>query len=142
MGTEENRKSLELFYREVMEHGNLSYIDEVTTPQTVDHSLPPGYEPNPEGVKKFMTMWRDAFPDVTAEVTHSIAEGDLATCRVILRGTHKGELMGIPATNKSVEASVIDIVRFDADGKAAEHWGVVDTAEIMMQLGVMEAPPA
>jgi hypothetical protein len=38
-----------------------------------------------------------------------------------MRGTHRGEFMGIPATNREIVVTGIDIVRFDS-GKAVEHW--------------------
>jgi len=58
-------------------------------------------------------------------------------------GTHKGEFMGIPATEKSAAVNLIDITRFGDDGLAHEHWGVVDQLALMQQLGVILArPPA
>jgi predicted ester cyclase len=44
--------------------------------------------------------------------------------------------MGTPATGRSVDVQLIDIMRFDEDGLVAEHWGVVDTLAMMQQLGV------
>jgi hypothetical protein len=48
--------------------------------------------------------------------------------------------MGHPG--RSVSIQVIDIVRFDADGRAAEHWGVLDMMSMMQQLGAIPGPPA
>ncbi len=42
--------------------------------------------------------------------------------------------MGVPPTGKKVSWGVIDIVRF-ANGKIAEHWGVMNAMGMMMQLG-------
>ena len=44
--------------------------------------------------------------------------------------------MGMPATGKSVDVQLIDIMRFGDDGLVREHWGVVDTLAMMQQLGV------
>ena len=44
--------------------------------------------------------------------------------------------MGMPATGRSVDVQLIDILRFDEDGLVAEHWGVVDMLAMMQQLGV------
>jgi predicted ester cyclase len=49
--------------------------------------------------------------------------------------------MGMPATGKSVEVQLIDIIRFGDDGFAHEHWGVVDAMSMMQQLGAMPAAP-
>lgn len=40
--------------------------------------------------------------------------------RVRATGTHEGELMGMPATGRSVDVQLIDIMRFDEDGLVAE----------------------
>ena len=45
--------------------------------------------------------------------------------------------MGIPATGKPIDVELIDIVRVNSSGKVAEHWGIVDDATMMRQLGVM-----
>ncbi len=51
--------------------------------------------------------------------------------------------MGIPATGKGVSVELIDIIRFDEDGLAHEHWGVLDALTMMQQIGVVPAgPPA
>ena len=51
--------------------------------------------------------------------------------------------MGMPATGKSIDVQLIDIIRFGDDGLAHEHWGVVDMMAMMQQLGVVpDAPPA
>jgi predicted ester cyclase len=51
--------------------------------------------------------------------------------------------MGMPATGKSVNVQVIEIVRFGDDGLAHEHWGVMDIMSMMQQLGaVPQGPPA
>jgi predicted ester cyclase len=62
---------------------------------------------------------------------------------VVIRGTwsgiHKGELMGIPPTGKSVSFGVIDTVRISG-GKLVAHWGQIDNFRLMQQLGVIPAP--
>ena len=66
--------------------------------------------------------------------------GNLAVAmRVVTRGTHRGELMGIAATGRSVAVNEQHIVRV-TDGKLVEHLGVEDSLGMMQQLGVVEAP--
>ena len=59
--------------------------------------------------------------------------------RVRFSGTHQGEFMGIPATGNAFDISVIDIIEFRGD-KAVAHWGLMDTAKMMEQLGVGSPP--
>jgi predicted ester cyclase len=68
-----------------------------------------------------------------------IAEGDTVVARVVIRGTHRGEYMGLPATGKQIEFSGFDCLRI-VDGKFAEHWGTFDQLSMMQQLGALPAP--
>ena len=45
-----------------------------------------------------------------------LASGDKTVARVKASGTQNGEFMGIPASGKSVEVQLIDIMRFDEAG--------------------------
>jgi predicted ester cyclase len=53
-----------------------------------------------------------------------------------VRGTHEGELMGIPATGKQVEFTETHISRI-ANGKIVERWGEWDVLGMMQQLGAV-----
>jgi predicted ester cyclase len=82
-------------------------------------------------------MFRAAFPDLHMAPVDVLADGDKIVVRGTISGTHQGEFMGIPPTNKSFEAQFIDIIEIH-DGKATEHWGVTDQAAMMQQLGLVE----
>jgi predicted ester cyclase len=69
-----------------------------------------------------------------------LVSGDKAVARVRATGTQQGEFMGIPATGRSVDVQLIDIIRFGDDGLAHEHWGVFDALAMMQQLGAIPAP--
>ena len=86
---------------------------------------------------------RAGFPDMHLHVEDVLPSGDKVVARVTITGTHDGELMGIPPTGRSISVPLIDIIRFDDDGIALEHWGVFDAMGMMQQLGVVpEGPPA
>jgi predicted ester cyclase len=63
------------------------------------------------------------------------------TGRKTLRGTHKGELMGIPPTGKTVDIEVIDILAVK-DGKITDHWNLVDQLGLLKQLGTLPGEEA
>ena len=81
-------------------------------------------------------MFKGAFPDLKVTYDDVIAEGDKVVMRVTNSGTHKGDMMGIPASGKSVNFAEIHIVRM-VDGKFAEHWGLEDSMTMMQQIGAM-----
>jgi predicted ester cyclase len=68
-----------------------------------------------------------------------IAEGDKVAGRWTARGTHKGDLFGIPPTGKQGTVTGIDIYHF-AGGKIEENWSNWDALGLMQQLGVIPAP--
>lgn len=109
----------------------------------IERNEVPGIPPTKAGVIQYFQMLLAAFPDLRMDVEDVIASSDKAVARVRVTGTHKGEFMGIPATDKSAAVDLIDITRFGDDGLAHEHWGVVDQLTLMQQLGLILArPPA
>ena len=103
----------------------------------VEHEDLPGYPPTKAGVIQYFQMMRAAFPDMRMVPEDVIASGDKAVARVRVTGTHQGPFMGMPATGKRIDVSLIDIICFDDDGSARENWGVVDQLAMMHQLGAM-----
>ena len=109
----------------------------------VEHEETPGLAPTKAGVEAFFRMQLAAFPDLRMDVQDVVADGSKVVARVRYTGTQHGEFMGMPATGKSVDVQVIDIFRFDDDGRVSEHWGVFDQLTMMQQLGLVPAgPPA
>lgn len=139
MGSEENKASARRFLEEVMNRGNVAVIDELTSPDFVDHTAPPGVPATNEGFKGFVSTFRAAFPDLHYTIEDELADGDRIVQRVVAQGTMQGDFQGMPASGKSATWQEIHITRF-ADGKAAEHWGVVDQLGMLVQLGFAQAP--
>ena len=126
------------WYSEVMSEGKTEVIDQLCSPEWLDHDPLPGTTADLAGLKDFVAQIRAAFPDLQVTADEMIGEGDRLAVRSTLRGTHQGDFMGIPATGKRVEVSNYDFVRFEND-QAAEHWGVIDSAVLMEQLGMAPA---
>jgi steroid delta-isomerase-like uncharacterized protein len=139
MGTQENKASATRFLEEVINRGNVAVIDELSSPNFIEHDAPPGVPATSEGIKSWITMFRAAFPDLHYTIEDSIAEGDRIVQRTTAHGTMKGDFMGMPASGKSATWSEIHITRFE-NGKAIEHWGVVDQLGMLAQLGFAQAP--
>jgi hypothetical protein len=89
--------------------------------------------------KQMESEWYDAFPDLHVTIDDMVAEGDKVAIRITWTGTHKGEIMGIPPTNKKVTGSLIAIDRF-AGGKIVEDNGQFDALGLMRQLGLDPTP--
>lgn len=124
------------FNDEVMTQGKVEVIDELVTDDFVEHQAMPGMPPGKEGVKAFVKVFRDAFPDLKVETVSTAVDGDELWMHSIMTGTHKGEFGGIAPTGKTVTVEMFDRVRIDGN-KAAEHWGVSNDLAMMTQLGVV-----
>ena len=118
--------------------GNLGVIDELVTTDYVGHDPAQPDMQGPDGIKEFITGYLTGFPDGRITIDEQLAEGDLVATRWTGRGTHQGEMMGIPPTGKQVTVSGITISRVK-NGKVVEEWSNWDTLGMLQQLGVVPA---
>jgi steroid delta-isomerase-like uncharacterized protein len=135
--SEQNKALVRRYNDDFWGKGDESLVEELFAETLVDHNpagndLPPGRE----GMRQALANFRTAFPDLTTSLEHLIAEGDKVVLRWRARGTHEGDLMGIPATGKQVTLSGIDILRIE-NGKIAERWAEYDNLGLLQQLGVV-----
>jgi steroid delta-isomerase-like uncharacterized protein len=129
------------FYERV-NAGDIDGFSALIADDMIEHEKIEGLPQTKEGVIQFFTMLLAAFPDVRMDAEDIIESEDTAWARVRITGTNEGEFMGMPATGKAVDFQAVDIVRFNDEGVAAEHWGVTDSMTMMQQLGVVpEGPP-
>jgi steroid delta-isomerase-like uncharacterized protein len=138
MSTEDNKAAIQRVFEEVLNQGNMAVVDEVYSPDNVFHTST-GPVHGFEGLKQFVNMYRSAFPDIQFTIEDLIAEGDKIVTRYTARGTHRGDLQGIPPTGRQVTVTGIIISRF-ANGKFVEGWLDFDALGMLQQLGVIPAP--
>jgi steroid delta-isomerase-like uncharacterized protein len=116
--------------------GNLGVIDELVAANYVGHDPAMPESKGPAGVKEFVSTYLAGFPDGKVTIEEQFAEGDLVASRWTGRGTHQGDLMGIPPTGKQVTVSGITISRVK-NGKVVEEWSNWDTLGMLQQLGAV-----
>jgi len=119
--------------------GDLRALDVLLSDKFVEHEDTPGIPPNKEGLKQFVVMLHQAFPDVVFEVADSAADQDKVWTRVVVTGTQRGSYFGIPPTGRKIRIEVFDICRIARD-QIVEHWGLSDQMGVMRQLGVLPSP--
>ncbi len=91
-----------------------------------------------EANRQFWHTFFAAIPDLRASMEDLVIAGDRVVGRFVYRGTHTGELMGIPASGHAVEMRSIDIWRVE-DGVFAEHWDEINALQLFQQMGAL--PP-
>jgi steroid delta-isomerase-like uncharacterized protein len=136
MSVEENKAIFRRIVEEGFNKGNLAIVDELVATNHVNHT---DNVHGPEEYKQFINMYRTAFPDLHMTIEDQIAEGDKVVNRWTSRGTHKGELMGIPPTGKQTTVTGMYVARI-IGGKIVEEWGNLDALGMMQQIGVVPPP--
>jgi predicted ester cyclase len=129
-----NKSIVRRFNKEAIERGDEHTFSELMAPEFVNRTAAPGVPSGPDGMlHTFNRVLRPALPDLLVEIHEQIAEGDKVTTRKTIHGTHRGELFGIPPTNKRVAIDVIDIVRLE-NGRYVEHWGMNTLPAVLASL--------
>jgi len=82
-------------------------------------------------VQRFLT----GFPDLKLTVDDTVSERDKLVVAWTMTGTHKGEFLGVPATNKKVTFSGITINQI-AGGKFIESTVIWDGLGVLKQFGI------
>lgn len=134
MSTEENKALARRAY-DAVNQGNWAAVYELFSPDFVLHNASMTIQ-GLEAYKQFVSMYLTAFPDAQSTIEDMIAEGDRVVTRQMFRGTHTGDLMGIPPTGKPVSGTGIVITRV-ANGKAVEQWSNYDDLGLLHQFGVI-----
>ena len=80
--------------------------------------------------------YMSAFPDLRIEETSTTLAPPRLALELTVTGTHRGELLGVPATGRWTENYVAVVVTFDDDGLMIEGTLYWNPLAIMEQLGI------
>ncbi len=136
MSEDSSKALIREIIEEVWNKGNLEAVDRYFADEYIDRNPLPGQAPGREGYKQAVAIIRAAFPDLHLVLEDILAEGDKAAFRYTMSGTHRGEFMGLPPTDRPFSVAGMIFVRI-ADGKAVERWANLDTLGLMQQLGAI-----
>jgi steroid delta-isomerase-like uncharacterized protein len=137
MTSVESEALLRRITEEIWNERRVALVDELIAEGFVDHVDMPGLEGS--GRSRYLAsvqMMHTAFSDYHEHIELVVADDERAVSYVRLTGTHDGELMGLPATGRTVDVRAMGILRF-ADGQAIERWGIGDNLTQMQQLGLL-----
>lgn len=125
-------------FEEAFNQGNLAVVDEVYAAGYVAHIAQNGATHSPQGVKWWIAMLRNAFPDLYCTIEDEIHAGDKYAAHWRMRGTQKGLFLGNVPTGRQMEIQGIIFVRME-NGRVIEDWTLIDQLGILQQLGLI--PP-
>ena len=135
----DNKALVRRLYEEVWINRKLEVINELISPS---HALQGpnifGSSVGPEAYKRQVSSFLKAYPDLHWTIEDTIAEKDKVVACWTLSGTHKGDFMGVPATNRKVCVGGITIHHI-AGGRIMDSHSNWDALGMMQQLGAVPA---
>jgi predicted ester cyclase len=114
-------------------------VDAYFAPDFVFHG-PDGAQLDYEGLKGFFASLRVAFDDLTISRGIIVAEGDYVACQTKISGTFVREFThspvgALPPNGNRVVFELMNIFRYDDQGRLAEEWVQTDNRSRLRDLG-------
>ncbi|HUC54240.1 MAG TPA: ester cyclase [Candidatus Cybelea sp.] len=137
--SETNKAIVRRLYAEIWNKHKLELVSEIISPS---HALQApsvsGSAVGPEAYKRQVTLFLAGYPDLRFSIEDTVAENDKVVACWTFSGTHKGDFMGIPPTNKKISVDGMTIHHITG-GKIIDSYSNWDALGMMQQLGVV--PP-
>ncbi len=123
-------------YHSVWNERRLEYIEQVIAEtHALGDPTVSGRGVGPSAFRKQVERFLNGLPDLKFTVDETISEGDKMVVYWTITGTHRGEFLGVPATNKRVSFSGITI-NLIGSGKILESTVIWDGLGLMKQFGI------
>jgi predicted ester cyclase len=135
MTTEENKTIVRRFITEILQHGDISIIDQICAPNYVNRMTGQGIE----SFKQMAGLMQTVIPDYQVTIENLVAEGDDVVARFTMTGTITGSIMGSKPSGKAFSVRGLTYYRL-ANGKIVEDDPI--TNQDMMQLLGIKLPVA
>jgi len=90
----------------------------------------------PQQIAAVYARQLDAIPDSVVRIDRMVAEGDVVVVEWTLSGTHRGRMLGIPATGKPVSFKGVSLLRYRKNMVVADS-RVWDLAGLLRQIGLL-----
>ena len=133
-----NRKEIiKYFYETVVSENLLDELPEYVSGDCVQKIGKNEVLTGVEGMRQHLLAVRKTYPDYTMEIIRQFEDGETVISEFIMRGTHKGEFLGITPTNKVIEMTGVDIDKV-VNGKIVEHGGAVNTFDAFWENGLIK----
>lgn len=139
----ERNKGVVAEFDAILNTGDLSRLDELCTPDMVNHALASGRPQGLEGTREFLAssfggrFATDGWKQLTV-----VAEGDFVVQHGVRGGQWPGgPFLGFDAEPGEYAREVVFVYRLE-DGRIAERWAIRDDLTMLRQLGGLPTNPA
>lgn len=133
---ERNKSIVRRYIEEVVNTGNVDKLPAFISADYVEIYQNTMHPIGPEGAREHVLGVRSAFPDLEVTVEQQIGEGDWVVSRITVRGTHRGEWLGMAPTGKTLEFTGVNIDKV-IDGRIVEHGGAANLYAPLLEAGAI-----
>ena len=135
---EQRKQLLRAFIARIWDEGDADAADiYVAETYTIHHDPGDPWEGQTldrAGFKDRVRQSRAAFPDQRFDIQGLFDDGDSIVMTWLWSATHRGDLPGFPATDRTIEMSGATVYRFDDEDRLTGHWQIADRLGVFQQL--------
>jgi predicted SnoaL-like aldol condensation-catalyzing enzyme len=139
-----NLRDLAYGFAAALNEHDIDALRALIRPDYINHNPYVAAVSGPDSAVSFFSDWLAAFPDAGAICEDTVTVGTLSDGTVVGRytylGTFTNPILGFTPTGKRTVMRSIDIWRV-RDGRFAEHWDELNTADWFAQLQGAEPQP-
>ncbi len=117
---------------DAIESGDVNKLDQYIAADGVDHTEH-GDVKGLDSIKAGLRHMHDSYKDMKIEELQDAASGDYVFTLSRFTGTNTEPSMGAPA-GTHFDMTSVEVVKFDKDGKAAEHWSYMQMSDMMKMM--------
>ncbi len=141
MSSHDNVAFIKEWFEKFWNQQRFETVDEMCAPHATGSGQHGGgtETPSPAEFLAFAKRFLGAFPDAKFTIEDAFSEGDKVVARWSGVMTHKGDDLGLPATNRNAHITGTTILQIE-NGKIVRGWDHWDQLALLRQLGV--APEA
>jgi steroid delta-isomerase-like uncharacterized protein len=134
-----NKRLVLSFIRDVLNEHRGDHAARYLTKDMQWHGGTVGTVTGRENVAGLLSTVVTSLPDLRADVQDIFGQGDEVVVRLVVTGTQKGALLGIPATGRPVRWDAVDVYRLK-HGKISQEWAAEDLTAVLADTGTYKAP--
>jgi steroid delta-isomerase-like uncharacterized protein len=121
------------WFEEVWNERRPEAVDEILTPECIGHTDSGDMVGGQAFIENIYRPFLGAFPDLNITVEDMVSQADKVAVRWRAEGTHCGEGLGCPPSQRPVMIRGITWMKFQ-DGKMVEAWDCWNVGGLMQQL--------
>ena len=119
--------------------GDPALAQKALAPDFIDRTLPAGREQGVNGPLQASKGFRTAVPDLKAEATHIVPNGDMVSVRLHFTGHFTGKFGEVQGQGQAIDFQAFDLYHV-VNGRIAENWHLEDNLTLLQQMGIMPNP--